>query len=48
MQVAEIIDATEADPTQAHPAQLHDEDAANTINLGYSIPMPGVRYYSYL
>ena len=38
-QVAEIIGAAEVDKEEA---------SANTLNLGYSVPMPGVRYYTYL
>ena len=43
-QVAEIIGAAEVDAAQVHVR----EEATNTINLGYSVPMPGVRYYTYL
>ena len=43
-QVADIIGAAEVDAAQAHV----EEEVANTLNLGYSVPMPGVRYYTYL
>ena len=38
-QVAEIIEAAQVD---------REEEATKTIDLGYSVPMPGVRYYTYL
>jgi len=38
-QVSEIIAAAEVGG---------EEEAANTLKLGYSVPMPGVRYYAYL
>lgn len=43
-QVAEIIGAIEVDAPQVHV----EEEAAKTPNLGYSVPMPGVRYYRFL
>ena len=48
-QVAEIVGAARDEIAQDHAAQLNvAEEAANTISLGYSVPMPGVRYYTYL
>ena len=38
-QIAKIIGAAEVDEV---------EEAPNTLNLGYSVPIPGVRYYTYL
>ena len=38
-QVAEIIEAAGDDAAA---------ESAEPLNLGYSVPMPGVRYYSYL
>ena len=44
-QVAEILRAAEADTAQV---LAEEEEAANTPSLGFSVPMPGVRYYTYL
>ncbi len=38
-QVAEILDSAE---------ECGEEEADNTFKLGFSVPMPGVRYYTYL
>ena len=43
-QVAEILRAAEADTAQVQV----EEEAANAPSLGFSVPMPGVRYYTYL
>lgn len=37
-QVAQILEATE----------VEKEETTNTPKLGYSVPMPGVRYYTYI
>lgn len=48
-QVAEIIGAAEDQADQGHEAQLNvEEQADNALNLAFSVPMPGVRYYTYL
>ena len=48
-QVAEIIVAAEDEADQRHEAQVKvEEQADNALSLAFSIPMPGVRYYTYL
>ena len=43
-QVADILRVAEADTARVQV----EEEAANTPSLGFSVPMPGVRYYTYL
>jgi len=43
-QVADIVGAAETDAAEVNL----EAEADNTPNLGFSVPMPGVRYYTYL
>jgi hypothetical protein len=41
-QVAQILEATEVE------TEVEKQETTNTPKLGYSVPMPGVRYYAYI
>ena len=52
-QVADILQAIDAGATDADLAPAHGEPVQatkteNALSLGYSVPMAGVRYYTYL
>ena len=47
-QVADIMGATGADLTPTHVGQAQATGTENALSLGYSVPMTGVRYYTYL
>ena len=47
-QVADIMGDTDADLAPTHGGQVQATGTENARSLGYSVPMAGVRYYTYL
>ena len=47
-QVADILGAADTDLALAHEAQVQAPEIENALSLGYSVPMAGVRYYTFL